>query len=149
MTIHVKHFKQNMLVYGSNVYNWPEGIREAGLKALDRSPELQALLADEECFERALKMRKYEEPSIDLSERIISATQHMKKKERSNPGGFFSELLWEFSLPKPALTAVFVSLIFALIIGFSMSFSNPSWYVSAEQYKTNLEEFLYYEGEVL
>lgn len=149
MTIYVKHFKQNMLVYGSDVYNWPEGIREAGLKALDRSPELQALLADEECFERALKMRKYEEPGIDLSERIISATQHMKKKERSNPGGFFSDLLREFSLPKPALTAVFVSLIFALIVGFATSFSNPSWNVSAEQYKTNLEEFLYYEGEVL
>ncbi|MBA3018391.1 MAG: hypothetical protein KJ550_02545 [Proteobacteria bacterium] len=149
MTMHVKHFKQNMLVYGSDVYNWPEGVREAGLKALDRSPELQALLADEECFEKVLKMRKYEEPGIDLSGRIISATQHIKKKERSNPGGFFSELLREFSLPKPAFTAVFVSLIFALIVGFAMSFSNPSWHVSAEQYKTNLEEFLYYEGEVL
>ena len=149
MTMHVKHFKQNMLVYGHNVYNWPEGIREAGFKSLDSSPELQALLADEECFERALKMRKYEEPSIYLSERIISATQHIKKKERSNPGGFFSELLWEFSLPKTVRTAVFVSLIFALIVGFAMSFSNPSQYVSAEQYKPNLEEFLYYEGEIL
>lgn len=149
MTTHVKHFKQNMLVYGSDVYNWPESIREAGLKALDRSPELQALLADEQRFEKALKIRKYEEPSIDLSERIISATQHMKKKERSNLGSFFSELLREFSLPKPALTAVFVSLIFAMIVGFAMSFSNPSWHVSAEQYKTNLEEFLYYEGGVL
>jgi hypothetical protein len=149
MTMHVKHFKQNMLVYGSNIYNWPEGIRESGLKALDRSPELQALLADEECFEGTLKMRKYEEPSIDLSERIISTTQHMKKKERSNLRRFFSELLWEFSLPKPALTAVFISLIFALIAGFAMSFSNPSRYVSSEQYKTNLEEFLYYEGEIL
>lgn len=149
MTMHVKHFKQNMLVFGSDVYNWPEGIREAGLKSLDRSPELQALLADQECFEKFLKMRKYEEPGIDLSERITSATQHIKKKERSNSGGFFSELLWDFSLPKPALTAVFVSLIFALIVGFAMSFSNPSWNVSAEQYKTNLEEFLYYEGEVL
>jgi hypothetical protein len=149
MTIHVKHFKQNMLVYGSDVYNWPEGIREAGLKALDRSTELQALLADEKCFERALKMRKYEKPGIDLSKRIISATQHMNQKERSNPGGFFSDLLREFSLPKPALAAVFVSLIFALIVGFAMSFSNPSWNVSAEQYKTNLEEFLYFEGEVL
>jgi hypothetical protein len=77
MTMHVKHFKQNMLVYGSDVYSWPEGLREAGLKSLDRSPEFQALLADEECFEKVLKMRKHEDPGIDLSERIISATQYM------------------------------------------------------------------------
>ena len=53
MTMHVKLFKQNMLVYGSDVYKWPESIREAELKALDRSSEIQELLADEECFERA------------------------------------------------------------------------------------------------
>ena len=149
MTMNLKQFKDNVLVYGSDVRNWPEDIREAGLKALDSSPELQALLTDEERLERVLKTRKYEEPSIDLSERIISASLHKKKKARRSLGGFFSDLLWEFSLPKPALTAVSVSLIFALIIGFAIGFSNPSGYMSTHQYQTNLEEFLYYEGEVL
>jgi len=36
-----------------------------------------------------------------------------------------------------------------LIIGFTIGFSNPSGFVSAEQYETNLEDFLNYEGDVL
>lgn len=149
MTIDLKQFKKNLLVYGSDVRNWPEDIREPGQKALDSSAELRALLGDEKCFEEVLKTRKYEEPDRDLAERIISASVYKKKKTQDIFRGFFSDLLWEFSLPRPARTAVFVSLIFALIIGFAIGFSNPTGSVSAEQYQTNLEDFLYYEGEAL
>lgn len=149
MTIDLKQFKKNLLVYGSDVRNWPEDIREPGQKALDSSAELRALLGDEKCFEEVLKTRKYEEPDRDLAERIISASVYKKKKTQHIFRRFFSDLLWEFSLPRPARTAVFVSLIFALIIGFAIGFSNPTGSVSAEQYQTNLEDFLYYEGEAL
>ena len=119
------------------------------MKALESFPELQALLADEERFERVLETRKYEEPTSDLAERIISVSQPKKKKVRRGLGGLFSELLWEFGLPKPALTAVSVLLICFLMIGFAIGFLDPLWSVSTEQYETNLQEFLYYEGEVL
>jgi len=144
-----KQFKENLLVYGSDVQKWPQDITQAGLKALQTSAELRVLLAHEEHFEQVLKTRKYEEPSSDLAERIILASQAKKKGVRRSLGRFFSELLWEFSLPKPAITAVYVSLIFALIIGFAIGFLNVTESVSTEQYQTNLQEFLYYEGEVL
>ena len=149
MTITLKQFKENLLVYGANVRKWPEDIRQAGLKALEISAELRALLAEEERFERVLKTRRYVEPSSNLAERIVSASQPKKKKVWPSLVGFFSELVWEFSLPKPALTAVSVSLVFALILGFVIGFSNPIGSVSTEQSQTALQEFLYYEGEVL
>ena len=149
MKMNLRQFKDNLLAYGGNVHKWPAAMREAGLKALESFPELRPLLADEERFERLLNTRKYEEPSSDLAQRIISASQSKKKKLRGGLGGLFSELVWEFSLPTPALTAVSVLLICFLMIGFAIGFLDPFGSVSTEQYETNLQEFLYYEGEVL
>ncbi|MBW2664468.1 MAG: hypothetical protein JRD93_21445 [Deltaproteobacteria bacterium] len=149
MTINFEQFKEKLLMYGTDVRNWPKDIRSSGLKALDRSPELQKLVEEEERFEGVLKTRKYEEPNRDLARRIVAAALHRKKKAQRNLGVFFSEVLREFSLSRRALTAVSVSLIFTLIIGFTIGFLNPSGYVSAEQYETNLEDFLNYEGDVL
>ena len=149
MTMNVEQFKEKLLMYGADVRNWPKDIRSSGLKALDSSPELQKLVEDEERFEGVLKTRKYEEPSRDLAERIAGAALPRKKKAQRNLGVFFSEILREFSLSRRALTAVSVSLIFTLIIGFTIGFSNLSGYVSAEQYETNLEDFLNYEGDLL
>ena len=149
MTTNFEQFKDKLLIYGADVRNWPKDIRSSGLKALDSSPELQKLVEDEERFEGVLKTRKYEEPSRDLAGRIVTAAMPRKKKAQRNLGMFFSEVLREFSLSRRALTVVSVSLIFTLIIGFTIGFSNPSGYVSAEQYETNLEDFLNYEGDVL
>ena len=149
MTMNVEQFKEKLLMYGADVRNWPKDIRSSGLKALDSSPELQKLVEDEERFERVLRTRKYEEPSRDLAGRIVAAAMPRKKKAQRNLGVFFSEVLREFSLSRRALTVVSVSLIFTLIIGFTIGFSNPSGFVSAEQYETNLEDFLNYEGDVL
>ena len=149
MTTNFEQFKEELLMYGADVRNWPKDIRSSGLKVLDSSPELQKLVEDEEYFEGVLKTRKYEEPSRDLAGRIVAAALPRKKKAQRNLSVFFTELLREFSLSRRALTAVSVSLIFTLIIGFTIGFSNPSGYVSAEQYETNLEDFLNYEGDVL
>ena len=136
-------------MYGADVRGWPKDIRSSGLKALDSSPELLKLVEEEERFEEVLKTRKYEEPSSNLAGRIVSAALPKKKKAQRNLGVFFSEVLREFSLSRRAFTAVSVSLIFTLIIGFTIGFSNPSGYVSAEQYETNLEDLLHYEGDLL
>jgi len=149
MTMNMKQFKENLLVYGANIHGWPEDIRQAGLKAMETSSQLRTLLAEEERLERVLNMRKYEEPSSNLAERIISAALSKRKRVRRGLSGFFSELVWEFSLPKPALTAFSVSLILLLILGFAIGFSNPIGSVSTEGTQTDLQEFLYYEGEAL
>jgi hypothetical protein len=119
------------------------------LKALDSSPELKKLVEDEKRFEGVLKTRKYEEPSRDLAGRIVAAALPKKKKAQRNFGVFFSEILSEFSLSRRTFAAISVSLIFTLIIGFTIGYSNPSGYVSTEQYETHLEDFLNYEGDVL
>jgi hypothetical protein len=149
MTMNVEQFKEKLLMYGADVRNWPKDKRSSGLKAMDSSPELQKLVEDEERFEGVLRTRKYEEPSRDLAGRIVAVAMPRKKKAQRNLGVFFSEVLREFSLSRRSLTAVSVSLIFTLIIGFTIGFSNPSGFVSAEQYETNLEDFLNYEGDVL
>jgi len=149
MTINVEQFKEKLLMYGADVRSWPKDIRSSGLKALDSSYELQKLVEDEERFEGVLRTRKYEEPSRDLAGRIVAAALPKKKKAQRNLGVFFSEVLSEFSLSRRALAAVSVALIFTLVIGFTIGYSNPSGYVSGEQYTTNLEDFLNYEGDVL
>ena len=149
MTINFEQFREKLLMHGADVRCWPKDIRSSGLKALDSSPELQKLVEDEKRFEEVLKTRKYEEPSRDLARRIVAAAMPKKKKAQRNLGVFFSEVLSEFSLSRRALTAVSVSLIFTLIIGFTIGFSNPSGYVSSEQYETKLDDFLNYEGNVL
>lgn len=145
----LKEFKEKLLVYGADVYKWPWGAREAGLKALENSAECRALFAEEESFEQVLKARRYEEPGSDLAERIISASQPKAKEARRSLGSFFSDLLREFGLPRPALIALSVSFFLFFMIGFAVSFSNLTGSVSAEQDQADLQEPLYYEGEVL
>jgi hypothetical protein len=149
MTMNLKQFKENLLAYGADVQKWPEDMRQAGLKAMETSSELRTLLAEEKRLEQVLRARKYEEPSRDLAQRIVSASLSKKRSPRRGLRGFFSELFWEFSIPRPALTAISISVILVLILGFAIGFLNPIGAVSTEQTQTNLQEFLYYEGEVL
>ena len=149
MTTNFEQFEEKLLMYGADVRKWPKDIRSSGLKLLDRSPELQKLVADAERFEGVLKTRKYEEPSRDLADRIAAAALPKKKEAQRKLGMFFSEVLSEFSLSRRAFAAVSISLIFSLIIGFTIGFSNPSGNASAEQTQTSLEDFLNYEGDVL
>jgi hypothetical protein len=138
MSMDGKEFKRYLLVYGADVHQWPQEIRGAALEALADSSELQALQADYEGFERALKGRSYQEPRGTLAQRIISASL------RDRNGAFLSELLAGFSLRRWALIAIAV-----LIIGFIIGLVNPLGSLVAEETQTNLQEFLYYEGEAL
>ncbi|MEJ2220612.1 MAG: hypothetical protein P8X80_07340 [Desulfobacterales bacterium] len=149
MTMNFEQFKKNLLMYGADVRCWPKDIGSSALKALDSSPELKKLVEDEKRFEGILKTRKYEEPSRDLAGRIVAAALPKKKIAQRNFGVFFSEILSEFSLSRRSFAAISVSLIFTLIIGFTIGYSNPSGSVSTEQYETHLEDFLNYEGDVL
>jgi hypothetical protein len=149
MTMNFEQFKEKLLMYGADVRCWPKDISSSALKALDSSPELRKLVEDEKRFEGILKTRKYEDPSRDLAGRIVAAALPKKKIAQRNFGVFFSEILSEFSLSRRSFAAISVSLIFTLIIGFTIGYSNPSGSVFTEQYETHLEDFLNYEGDVL
>jgi hypothetical protein len=149
MTMNFKQFEEKLLMYGADVRKWPENVRSSALKTLETSPELQKLVKNEERFEGVLNTRKFEKPSKDLAGRIVASALPRKKKAQRNFGVFLSDMLSEFSLSRRVLVAVSVSLIFTLIVGFTIGYSNPSRYASTEQYETHLEDFLNYEGDVL
>ncbi len=138
-----KQFKENMLIHSADLDQWPKEIREVGKEALEKSTELRNLLAEHERFEKVLKTRKFEEPNNNLAQQIISASLRQNNRQPSL-SAFFSELFSAFSMPKLALTGVSI-----LLIGFVIGYSNPIEKASIEQEQTNLEEFLYYEGEML
>jgi hypothetical protein len=150
MTMDSKHFIENILLYGVDLYQWPGEIRQAGIEALHKSSEMQALLAEYKQFERILRARKYEEPSDHLAHRIVSVSSPQNKKLPFSLGLFFSRLFDdELYLRKPALVVVSIVTIIALLTGFFIGFSNPSAQVLADQKQANLQGFLHYEGDVL
>ncbi len=150
MTMDPKHFKENILLYGVDLHQWPEEIRHEGVELLQKFPRLQAILAEYEQFERVLKTRKYEEPSDHLSQRIVSLSLYRDKKSPFGLVLFLSRLFVdEFYLPKPALIVVSILTIIALLTGFFVGFSNHSGQVLADQRQANLQEFLHYGGDVL
>lgn len=150
MTMDPRQFKENALLYGVDLHQWPEEIRQAGVESLQNSPELQSLLAEQQQFERVLKTRKYEEPSGHLAQRIISLSLHQDRKSPFPLGLFLSRLFAdEFCLPKPALIVISILMILTLGIGFFIGFSNSTGSMSTDQRQANLQEFLHYVEDVL
>lgn len=150
MTMDHKQFKESILLYGVDLHQWPEEIGQEGAELLQKFPGLQAILDEYEQFEEVLKTRKYEEPSGNLAQRIVSLSLHQEKESRIGLGFFLSRLFAdELYLPKPALIVVSILTIIALLTGFFIGFSNPSRTVLTDQRQTNLQEFLHYEEGVL
>ena len=150
MTMDPKQFKENLLLYGVDLDQWPEEIRPEGVTSLENSSILQALLAEQERFERVLKNRRYEEPSDDFAQRIISASLHQDKEASFSLRLFLSRLFAdEFYFPKPALLVGTTLMIAALLVGFVIGFANSTGSISTDQRQASLQEFLHYEGDVL
>jgi hypothetical protein len=147
MAMDEKRFREHLLIFGADLIRWPEELREEGKESLAKYPGLQALLNEHESFERILEGRKFEEPGGDLAERIISASLRMEEKVPFRFGAYVAELLGEFALQKPAYAVVSLFMIFTLITGFAIGYTNPLGLNSTEGEQTNLQEYLYYEGE--
>jgi hypothetical protein len=150
MKMDPRQFEENILLYGVDLYRWPEEVRQGGVELLQKFPELHGLLAEYEQLERILKTRRYEEPSDHLGQRIVSLSLHQDKKSQLGFGWFLSKLFGdELYLPKPAFIAVSILAIVALLTGFFIGFSNPSRQLTTDQRQASLQEFLHYEGDVL
>lgn len=145
----IKQFKENLLLYGANVYQWPQEIRNEGMEALKQSSEAQVLVAEHEGFEKVLRTRGYEEPSSNLEQRIISASLSVEKKAPFSLDVFLSEIFAGFRLSKQSFAVLSILLISVLLIGFSIGFLDPGGVTLAEQKQPDLQEFLYYAGDIL
>ena len=149
MKMDASDFSEYLLLYGPDVHQWPEEIRQAGLDVLERSADLQALKTEQEEFEKILKTRSYEEPSRDLARRIVAASLQTKRKPSFSLDVFFAELFGEFRLPLPSLSTLSAVIIALLVIGFAVGYMNPSKPVEPLHGKTDLRAFLYSGGELL
>ncbi len=145
-----KKFKENLLLYGTDWNKWPEEERQAGAELLRHSPELQASFAEQEEFERVLKTRKFEEPSSNLAQRIVSLSVGQDKEASSRLDSFLSKLFAdEFYLPKPVFIVFSIFMVTVLLTGFFIGFSNLTGSTSTDRRQANLQAFLHYEGDVL
>ena len=149
MIMDIKQFKDNLLLYGTNVHQWPQEIRNAGLEALKQSSKAQVLVAEHEGFEKVLRTRGYEEPSINLEQRIISASLSIEKKTPFSLDMFLSEIFAGFRLSRQSFAILSILLISVLLIGFSIGFLDSGGVTLAEQEQPDLQEFLYYLGDIL
>ena len=145
-----KQFEESILLYGVDLNKWPQEIGQAGLESLQKSSELQALLAEQEKFERVLKARKYEEPSANLTQRIVFLALQRDRKSPFGLGLFLSKIFAdEFYLHKPARMTGSFLLISALVVGFFIGFSISTESKLTDEGQASLQEFLHYQGDAL
>lgn len=145
----IKQFEENLLLYGTNVHQWPQDIRNEGLEVLKHTSEARVLLAELEGFEKVLRTRGYEEPSSNLEQRIISASLSIEKKAPFSLDVFLTEIFAGFKLSKQSFAVLSILLISVLLVGFSIGFMDPGGATLAEQEQPDLQEFLYYAGDIL
>ena len=79
-----KDFEKNLILYGSNIDQWPEDIRQDAVAVYESSAELQKLLKEEKLFEQSLKECAIEEPSSNLAHRIITSANKRLVENDSN-----------------------------------------------------------------
>lgn len=132
-------FIDYLSIYGANLGNWPEGLREEAHTALSSSRELMEALEEEKLFEEALNMREYEEPSPDLARRIIDAAEENPAPARKSIIDVLSSVFSVIPLPRPAL-----ALPLLLILGIAAGYIYSN-YSETDTNGTQLAQLLYYE----
>jgi len=151
MAMNEHDFREYLLIYGSDLSQWPDSIQQAGRDALQGSKTLQDLVAEEYEFVSVLKASHLEEPSADLAERIISASLKTEQKRSFSLSGLLSELFGVFAMPKRAIVSFSIIMILILLIGFAIGFSaSPGSSVTEQASTTGLQDILYsVEGALL
>ena len=145
-----KQFEEYLLLYGANINEWPETVRQSGWEALESSSELQALQKDHADFEKLLKARRYEEPAGNFAQRIISVSSQQKQTDPFSLRSLIAGLIDEFHIPRPALAVISLVVLLALTIGFTIGFTNTNGSsVLNNTEETQLQAFLFDEGDVI
>lgn len=145
-----KEFREHLLLYGADVNQWPDGIRQAGIKALQSYPEHQALQEDNLHFEKMLRTRRFEEHSDHFAERIITGSLQKRQKSQFSPGAFIEDLINEFRIPRPQLSVLSFVMALILTLGLTLGFLYPSMTSDTNNAEeTNLQAFLFDEGDII
>ena len=116
-----KQFQNFLMLYGTEVENWPDEILAEAMRA-KHHPVLSGLAMEQQCFdEMLLNSRRFEAPSADLADRIIYAARIVAKTSGNSLVTCLRELL-TLILPQPAFALATV-LSLGIVIGFSVSAS--------------------------
>jgi len=129
-----KEFKQCLMLYGTEVENWPDEILAEAIRA-QYHPTLSELMLEEQYFdEMLLHSRRFEDASPDLADRIIHAARSAVTTSRNSLATYLQELLASL-LPQPAFALATV-LSLGIVIGFSV----PAPASANESAQTYLED---------
>lgn len=150
MTAHRETLKRCLLCYGADLRQWPQDVRNEGLKALADNPELQILVAEYQRLETFLHQRSYEQPAPDLAERIIATSLLQSRKEASPSlkAKFLEAVGWS-AVRQPVVVALAFLAIASFVAGFIVGFASPTNQAGGEQTQVALQDYLYYKGELL
>jgi len=136
MAMHADRFRECLLLYGTDLEQWPAEARAAGWQALDQSSVCRALRDDHVQFEAVLRSSEPQAPRPGLEGRIIAAA---RRRERAGYPGLFeflSSCSRDLRIPAPVLVAAAV-LIIGIVIGLWM----PSDPVLAESESAEAQLF--------
>ena len=135
-----EQFKEYLLLYGSDLENWPDGLDQQAMALFQGSSEIRELVENEKGFESVLMDRSVDTPSSDFERRI---TLSAKPKTAREEGTFSFSTFFEFiTLPKPALTMAFL-----LLFGFSLGFFHDTYADTGEDPVELSEYITFEEGE--
>ena len=135
-----EQFKEYLLLYGSDLENWPDGLDQQAMALFQGSSEIRELVENEKGFESVLMDRVVDTPSSDFERRIALSA---KPKTAREEGTFSLSGFFEFiTLPKPALTMALL-----LMFGFSLGFFHDTYADTGEDPVELSEYITFEEGE--
>ena len=133
-------------LYGSDVSSWPAKLQLYASAAIEKHPELQILIKQEEEFERFLDMREIDQHSPDFQTRIISSAIQKNAVFSNNSNSLWSylnEIFISLNIPKPA-----ISLGIVLVIGITIGYLIDYKQISNFRNETDIGVMALYEGEI-
>lgn len=127
MTLTEKQFEHYLMLYGTDLDQWPETLRMGALCAVSSDPAFDALIIRHQYFEEMLLANDVAEaPSPDFSDRILRAARSLGRKANISIMDWIAGLFSDFSLPQPAyVAAICMVLGLGLGLGNAEISSNP------------------------
>lgn len=134
-----QQFVTYLAVYGAELQQWPQPLRDEAASALRESEELQQLLAAEARFEQVLRARPEAEAPADLAARIIA-----QASPRTGNGRSWQDLAAALWAPKKLAAAAAVFVV-GLMIGWYQPLTGQQARQTASSTNLQLTNFLNYE----
>ncbi|MBF0536642.1 MAG: hypothetical protein HQL03_00135 [Nitrospirae bacterium] len=115
-------FREDLLIYGTDLRAWPEDERQEGEALLRGSTEAARVYDEEVGFESMLSQRRCVLPADDLAGRIIAA---IDVPCSSDNGGLFRELLVYLGFSRVSFGVVAAAAVIIMLAGVIVGYTDP------------------------